>query len=106
MENVYDIIKESVLVLLLESSIHGIPNIIRAKRLLFKLIWLLILSLFVSTCFYFVLKSIFEYLNFETITNYETVYEQSSEFPTISICSDFNKKFKFNILSCHFPFLF
>lgn len=38
------------------------------------------------TCSYFVIKSIVEYFNYNTVTTIDVINEQQSQFPTISFC--------------------
>ncbi len=96
---------KSLTEIVLSSSIHGIPNILRKKQLAYKLLW--IFSTFISTiiCVWFLYDTIIvKYLSYSVVTKIETIYEQPTIFPTISICTtksdyfrnnDLNKTFKY-----------
>ena len=76
----------------LNFTAYGVPNFIRAKRLIHKLIWLIfIVACFSFACF-FASSIMGIYFNYEKVTRTETVYEQPVMFPTISFCS-FDRKF-------------
>ena len=101
-----ELVKSRSYDLILSMSIHGLPSIFRTKRAFFKLMWLLLTLLFTSACIYFSVNSILDYLQYDTITSITEMYEQESEFPTISICkgkslpnSDF---FPLNVIECTF----
>lgn len=88
-------IQNSVLNLIDVSSVlHGLPNIIRSKRLLMKLIWLVSTLISISVCFIFISLSVLNFLNFDYILNNQKVIQHPMQFPTISLCStsySFNK---------------
>jgi hypothetical protein len=48
-----------------------------------------IIVTFISTCagLYFVIDNIIDFLKYNTVTSLETINEQQSQFPTISICA-------------------
>ncbi len=68
------------------SSLAYLLSPFRSKRLLIKIIWSLFLLLFFLGSIYYVILNILDYLKYETTTSIQTIYEQESEFPTISIC--------------------
>ncbi len=80
-------LKETLHDLLLTSSIHGLPNIARSKRIFHKLMWAIAFTILFSFCCYSIYKCISAYLEYKVVTEIETVYEQPSIFPTISFCS-------------------
>ncbi len=69
------------------SSIHAIPNIVRNRFYLIKIIWFLCLLASTGICAWFIQKSITDYLNFEVISKTDIVYVQKIIFPIISICN-------------------
>jgi hypothetical protein len=79
-------IKKRTRELLEGSTCHGLPNIVRAKKVVIITMWTLVT--FVSTCAasYFVIDSIVDFLKYHTVTTLQAVNEQQSQFPTISIC--------------------
>lgn len=78
--------KQKLIQLLLSSTAHGLPNIVRAENFTFKIMWLLFFIS--STCVgsYYVVDSIFDYLKFNTVANVKVVDEMQSQFPTVSFC--------------------
>ena len=71
---------------LLSSTAHGIPNILRAKSTLLKMIWSFFLTLSLIVCFYFLKKALTGYFDHEVVTKIVVTNEISSEFPSIKIC--------------------
>jgi hypothetical protein len=80
-------IKERSYELLLLSSAHGLPRLLKAKKLFFTLMWLLFLlsSIFLGS--YFVINTVLDYLKFYTNSNIKIINEQRAQFPTIAFCS-------------------
>ena len=69
------------------TTLHGIPNILRAKYLTLKIIWILFFLIATAAAFYMISSSIINYLNFEVVTRITLVNEQPFDFPTITICN-------------------
>lgn len=80
-------IKNSISELILVSTSHGLPSIIRSRRKPIKLMWAISLIISIITCFYLVLDTLFNYLSFDVTTNANLIYEIPIEFPTISFCN-------------------
>ena len=68
------------------STAHGIPNIVKNKHTIIKLIWIICLLISTSIGGYLTFKMVLSYLNYEVVSNIQLVSEERSEFPTISIC--------------------
>ena len=100
----YKIIKDSTKELILTSTFQGLPNLIRTKRLFFKVIWFISLLVSSSACVYYETKTILDYFDYEVMTNIETINEPNAQFPTISICNQFNKDFEFKNVGFFFNF--
>jgi hypothetical protein len=81
-------IKKRAHELLEVSTAHGLPNIMRAKKRVIITMWIIVT--FISTCAgsYFVIDNIIDFLKYNTVTTLETIKEQQSQFPTISICGN------------------
>jgi hypothetical protein len=73
-------VKETVL----NSSIHGIPNALRAENSYFKFIWIFCFLITVTTSIYLITKNLTEYLEYETVTKIRIINEQPTIFPTVS----------------------
>jgi hypothetical protein len=92
--------------LILSSTIHGIPNILRTKKKSFKFMWLF---LFV-TCFlisiYMVYSAISSYLKYEVVTKIEIIHKIPLQFPAVTFINEKNPKanikLKNLIISCVF----
>ena len=80
------------------STAYGLPNLIRAKHIASKLLWItfIIFSLILSC--YYVYNSILAYNEYKVVTVIERVYEQPAQFPTISFCSKRLTSFSFEPL--------
>ncbi len=79
-------IKKSIHSIVEISTLHGLQNILKTKYFFIKLMWLTFIFTSSITCSYFVIKSIVEYFNYNTITTIDVINEQQSQFPTISFC--------------------
>jgi hypothetical protein len=73
--------------LLEESTSHGIPKICKTKNLLILIIWSFCTVFSICLCSFFVIDTVFDYLNYKTIANIEIVNEQEAQFPALSICA-------------------
>ena len=80
------------------SSLAYLLSPFRSKRLLIKIIWSLFILIFLFGSIYYVILNIIDYLKYETTTSIQTIYEQESEFPAISICSRIDSNFEINII--------
>lgn len=99
-------IKLAVKNLIEEASVHGLPKIIKSKRIITKAMWAFCFFLSSSACFYYSIKTLVDYLDYETITNVNVYSEIPTDFPTISLCStfgsSFDSNFQNNMLKCLF----
>ena len=80
-------IKKRVCELLKKSSSHGIPNIVRNKNIFSLVMWSCFTILSVCLGAHFIIKSILDYLKYNTFTNIEIINEQKVQFPGISFCA-------------------
>jgi hypothetical protein len=69
------------------SSIHGIPNVIRTELKLTKYIWIFFLILSTSYCIYQIKETISSFLEFETTSKIKIESNLMIEFPMITICN-------------------
>ena len=92
--------------LLLVTTVHGLPNILRAEYKFLKLAWTLMLIVSIAVCVYFVNRSVSDYFDYDIVTNINLIYEHEVEFPTISFCSEtgFQQPIEKIITSCNFDF--
>ena len=80
-------IKQRSIELLLLSSAHGLPRLLRAKKNVFTVMWLLFLFSSILAGSILVINTILDFLNFDTTTSIKIIDEQQAQFPTISFCS-------------------
>jgi hypothetical protein len=82
----FERIRKKTKEILLTSTVHGIPNIIRSENILMKIIWLLFILLFTISGSWNITKIIVGYTKYSPITTISIVDEHESEFPAISFC--------------------
>ena len=80
-------IKNEIKNMAIGSTAYGVPNLFRSKRLLNKVFWLFFLVASSAVSCVYVYLSIIDYYKFDVVTLIETVYEQPTEFPTVTFCS-------------------
>lgn len=99
---------ETLKELVADSTIHGLPRIIKSKHILMKIIWSICFLACACYCSYLMVDMICDFLNFDYVTTIDTVYETPAKFPAVTICStnpfqnnqadaildDFNQNFK------------
>lgn len=69
------------------STIHAVPNIVREKNIIIKLMWITFFLLSSGLCAYLILESIFSYLEYKVSTVLRRKNEFKALFPTVTICS-------------------
>lgn len=79
-------INERAQTLINATSIHGIGKIFNSLNLMSRLFWAFFVISSWVYCSYVITISIFNFLEYKTITNIDVVYEQRPEFPRITIC--------------------
>ena len=83
-EKTSEIIKTNITDILSNSSAHGLNRIIKAKRILFKIMWLLFFICSASSGVYMVTNSILDYFKYEVVTQIRVVHETPTQFPTVT----------------------
>ena len=81
------LLKETIKQWAVESRIHGISNIIISKSKILRIIWISCFLVSFSYCFYQLINTFMDYLNFNVISNYHNQYEVPTQFPTVDICN-------------------
>jgi len=82
--------KEIILVLkelLADSTVHGIPRLVRSKSFLSKLVWLAFFIISCCYCVYLIFETIFDFFEYNTIISFDNYPEVPSLFPAITICN-------------------
>lgn len=75
----------------LASTAYGISNILRSKRNFHKILWIFFILISTTISCWFVYDALFNFLEYKVVTLVQSVYEQPTQFPTISFCS-YSKK--------------
>jgi len=69
------------------SSIHAIPNITKNKFYSIKTIWFLFFLISSGFCFWFIIQSITDYLNYDVVSKTKVNFETEIIFPVINVCN-------------------
>ena len=77
----------------LRSTAYGLPNYCRSRRLFHKLLWLTFIVLAAIGSFWYITKSVLDYLDFDVVTVIRSMHEQPAQFPTVTFCSYTNNYF-------------
>lgn len=80
-------VKECLIHLVEESTIHGLPRIFKSEIRIVKLLWLICFLGSAGYCVYMTLGSIFNYLDYEVITSIESIRQVPSLLPEITLCN-------------------
>ena len=71
----------------LNSTSHGIPNILRARFNSLKMAWFLFILTSSTLCFYLIVKSMSNYFDYDVVTNTTLRNQIPAELPAITICN-------------------
>jgi hypothetical protein len=80
-------IKERIILLIKDSTVHGLPKALKANYLISKIVWILFFIGSISYCIYLILTAISSFFQYNTVTNIETKTEIPADFPVITICN-------------------
>ncbi len=82
------LLKKKLKQILSDSTANGLPNIFKREGFLSKIFWLTFVLLSILPSYYYTVSAVFDYLNYNVVTQIEDVYQQPLKFPTITICDD------------------
>ncbi len=71
----------------LETTAHGIPNMISNTMWSFKLMWIVCFLASCAGCAYLLYKSTKDYLDYEVVTTIKKISESPTIFPTVTLCN-------------------
>ena len=71
----------------LDTTAHGIPNILGNPMWSFKLMWLVCILASCAACGYLLARSVNDYLDHEVVTTIRKVPDSPSIFPTVTLCN-------------------
>ncbi|RNA31126.1 FMRFamide-activated amiloride-sensitive sodium channel isoform X1, partial [Brachionus plicatilis] len=69
------------------SSSHGFSNMIRADSWMIKIVWLILVFIFMAYCIFTVISIIMTYFKYEVVVSYKIISDSPSPFPAITICN-------------------
>ena len=81
--SVLNILKEQ----LSNTTAHGLPNIVRSKYYLIKIVWSVVFLGSVSLCAYLIIQSISEYFQYDVNSKIRLIKEFPLKFPGIRVCN-------------------
>lgn len=96
--------------ILMSTTIHGVPKLIKNQHKLLKLIWLICICMSVCGMGFFLTKSLINYFQYEVITNINVYRDKVAQFPAVTFCIHSTRdttldkiliSCKFNTLSCN-----
>jgi len=80
-------IKKRIFSIIEDSTMHGIPRLIKSKSLISKIIWALFFVTCAAGCIYLILSSVCTYFEYGDVTSIEIITEIPAKFPVVSICN-------------------
>jgi len=81
MENNKTKLKNIVKSIIEDSTIHGLPRIIKANNSVSKLAWIIFSCISTSFCLYLIITAIFNYFEFKVIIQIDSKTEIPANFP-------------------------
>jgi hypothetical protein len=92
--------------ILLSSTSHGIPNMIRTDNKYFKIMYMCFFLICSSLCAYMLAKSVLDYTKYDVVTEIDVIYETPTQFPTITFFNlknpSANLKLSEFLINCNF----
>lgn len=79
--------RDKLIELLLNSTVHAVPNMLRTKSSFLKIMCLVFFFSSTYACIYYTLDSIADFLKYKTVTSINIVNENQPQFPAISFCA-------------------
>lgn len=79
-------IKEKFLFWIQDLTLHGFPKIFKTDLLVLKVIWIFFTILSISSCCFFIINTINNFLKFEVTTVFRQKSQIPIEIPALSIC--------------------
>jgi hypothetical protein len=78
--------------IVMASTCHGLPNVLRTNRIFFKIMWSCLFIISTLIGINTVIGTINRYLNYEIVTNINVITEIPTDFPAITIINLRNRK--------------
>ena len=68
-------------------TLHGIPNLIRTKHTIMKILWAIAFIISSGLCAYMTYSGVTNYFQYDVVTKIKTIEENPIYFPTVTICN-------------------
>lgn len=82
-----DELKNSLIVWSLNSTCHGLSNIVRSKIWIIKIMWTICFLVSATYCFHEVVVVIKMYLRYPVLVDIQLIHESPTIFPAITLCN-------------------
>ncbi len=69
------------------STFGGLSKVVRSERILLKILWSMVLFIFIGLCSFAMIRAVFDYLAYEIVTSITVRTEIPAKMPTIIICN-------------------
>ncbi|CAF1056474.1 unnamed protein product [Brachionus calyciflorus] len=66
---------------------HGFANMVRTDSWIIRIIWLILVIIFMGYCIYTVVQIILTYFSFSVVVSYQVLSDSPSPFPAVTICN-------------------
>jgi hypothetical protein len=80
-------IKENIKSIIEDSTVHGLPRVLKSNSLISKIVWTIFFCLSSSCCVYLIISAIFSFLQYSVVTTIETITEIPADLPVVTICN-------------------
>lgn len=88
------------------SSSTSFPNITRTDKLVIKVVWLILYVLLLIACGIMMTDGVYDYLNYDVVTEIEVIYETPTQFPSVTFFNLKNPKANYSLddilINCYF----
>lgn len=70
-----------------QMTMHGFPNIFRAKYYTVRIMWIFFFLISNGCCFYIIVINVINFFNYEVVTSIKLVEKDSIPFPAVTVCN-------------------
>lgn len=78
---------KQIIRILKTSTSHGLSNMFRTERFVFRMFWIISFVLSVGLCIFYTVNKISSYMDCPVLTKVQYVSQDSVDFPAIAICN-------------------
>lgn len=73
---------------LLNASVGGLANIVRAENIFLRLFWIIYLGCSVAYCSNLIYNSVLDFLQYDVISKTDVIFENQPHFPKLRVCKN------------------